>query len=422
MILRLRRHCSILFSLGCALTTFISTGCVTEGKTVEPHGPFKIVVVGAALNPNGTVNEKNRPLNRAEALAMLDGVNEAWRLTFGTKPANMFTLKTFDDDGNADTAARIADAIRSDPTVLAVVGHSLSGVTKRVAPIYSTASIPLLMPIATSPEARSRTSFRLPLNDDVGQAPAIVHLLADLNVRHVMLVTDKSEDAKAYSDALERFVTQRLPAPLLAGREHVDLLQPNFASIAEDVASSVEVNGVDAVLFVGYASTAVRLLGALRSRFEHSTAALPKIILTDGCIAPDLPIGRFEVYLTAPIPDLRLPTAALQSADLCDGARVPQFRERFGNRAMPNYEIFGFDAISLLASAVDACEATDSVSRSCVQDQLASGRGSGLCNKYVFHDGENRDGAYYVYNVCHMADAVVMTLWKRYSLEALGNS
>src|SRR5438067_1044325 len=100
------------------------------------------------------------------------------------------------DPDTTEEAVVMSKEIRSDPRVLAVVGHSRSGTTRAALPFYADAGIPVLMPAATSPYAlyhfsqdapwpsvdrlgkepgheRFRNGFRLPPSDVPDQVDAI---------------------------------------------------------------------------------------------------------------------------------------------------------------------------------------------------------------------------------------------------------
>jgi hypothetical protein len=79
-----------------------------------------------------------------------------------------FELLPSNDENNMTKAPGKALDLRSDPRVLAVVGHMLSSTTRAAAEIYAEAGIPLLMPTATGvsapypaniPDDHSRQAF-----------------------------------------------------------------------------------------------------------------------------------------------------------------------------------------------------------------------------------------------------------------------
>lgn len=386
---------------------------------------FKILVVGEGVRPDTSSVRRIYPINRAEGYAMRQGVEWALQAPPIQQVRDLVEFVYEDDFGRVEDARRIAARYQMDPTLLAVIGHASSGTTLIASKLYSDANIPLLMPIATSPQVTSRTAFRLPLNDTVGQAPALKALVTDhLKLDRVYVVKDVGTDARFYTDSLEATFRRLLPSSMFRGHIDVSATETSFA----DVVRAARDNNATVIAFIGYGSTAIRLLEALNEAYDSNPTAAPVVLLTDGCINLELRPGILEVYLTAPLPDLRdnVPMLEPQKPDraasavtaevpdsevgeriplpvvaqtVCHGEAAATLRAQLPNHALPNYHIYGYDAALILADAIARCRDAGVVSRACVLTTLTDTRELGACAEYVFRQGENVDGTYYAYRV-----------------------
>jgi ABC-type branched-subunit amino acid transport system substrate-binding protein len=65
-----------------------------------------------------------------------------------------------DDGGQNEQAAKVAEKLVTDESLLGVIGHLSSGVTATTLPIYEQANLPIISPSSTSTELRSFVFFR----------------------------------------------------------------------------------------------------------------------------------------------------------------------------------------------------------------------------------------------------------------------
>jgi len=375
---------------------------------LSPDRRFRILIAGEGIPVRPTSEKQIYPLNRSEAAAMERGAS----LAYSQSPsfAQMRKLAVIvrqDDRGTEEQAGAIANLFQYDPLLLAVIGHSSSGTTGTALSRYQNAGIPVIMPIATSPETASATAFRLPLNDRDGQAPALVDFItANLQAKKVHLIKDVTQDAKRYTEPLTDFVTRLLPSEKFGWADEVSAQQTDFSSEAR----KIMVNGPDVVLFVGYASTAVLFMDALDNSYGDSVAR-PKIVLTDGSLSEDLRPRGFEMFISAPFPEVDLNT--------CRSPEVPIYQRRF-KAAPPNFEALGFDAMLVLNEALELCVNEGIVSRGCLLRQLRASKFRGLCNDYYFKQGENQEGHYSIFKVsADSAGAIQFRTEEAYSAERL---
>ncbi|HET9184287.1 MAG TPA: ABC transporter substrate-binding protein [Candidatus Angelobacter sp.] len=301
-------------------------------------------------------------------------------------------LRGCDDEGVSVGSEMAASQIRLNPETIAVIGHATSGTTRSAAAIYASANIPVLMPIATSPNVffdpssgdRLQNLFRLPPSDDRAQAPAVAYTAINiLKSRRIYLVRDISEDAPEYSGPLFKRIQQ------LIGSNKIDDIEVNRKTPSiHEVAQNVFDQDADLVIFVGYGTTANVILSDIQVEYSRFKRKPPPILLTDGCKIVDLNVGSLLVYVTFPVPDShKLP---------CDTEDMAIFNEQVPQPK--SYELYGYDAMVILGKALNSCLRTSSLSRECVQNALSGGSPlEGACLTYSFSAGDNSRSSIYLY-------------------------
>lgn len=360
---------------------------------------FIVAVVGDGVPSKREPCPRATSLNRAQGKAMWDGVYQAFHNSpTCNKARELISLVGFDDCGTSKGANKIARELQWNPRVLAVIGHATSGTTRAAGWIYSQAGIPLLMPIATSPNAvyppgvkreankRLQNCFRLPPSDDRVQAPAVAYVARiKLGTKRCFLLQDVSEDAVEYSEPLNAEL-EILLADVITDKRNVDRKKFNL----DQVARSIKAYNSDVVVFCGYGTTATELLDALREVYDGlDLSRRPKVILTDGCNTKELDLAGFQVYLTFPVKEISQYQGNTPDFNILKNSIKPEDEQ--------SYQIYGYDAMTLIAYALERCSAQES-SRSCLTDQLNQLQNfSGACFGYSFVGGENILSSYHVY-------------------------
>lgn len=364
----------------------------TLGCGDPEFGPLTIVTVGDGANPDEPCQERPFSLNRAQGRAMWEGVRAASKVSSvdSLLREHGVVLSNADDCGTEAEAERIGRRFALSPSTLAVIGHGTSGTTAAASAYYSGAGIPLLMPIATSPHAnrdgngeRYPATYRLPPGDVRVQAPTMALFATDsLNAQKIYLVSDHSADAATYSQPLFDELVALLPTELLVQRDSMT------AQDVPRVARSIEAQSADLVMFVGYGTTANELVSALADVYHRAGIEPPVILLSDGARIPDLQTEGMEVYVTFPLPPIEEAECDSSWTGALEAARV----------SGSSYELYGFDAMLMLAGAIEVCAASATINRRCVSDHLESLQNFvGACFSYSFVEGENVSSYYSVY-------------------------
>ncbi|MFN6538946.1 MAG: ABC transporter substrate-binding protein, partial [Nostoc sp. EkiNYC01] len=131
---------------------------------------------------NALAHQKGNPLTLAVVVPAQRRTNSAQEILRGIAQAqNQFNQENrlqdrlieiviADDDNNDDTAKRIADELVKDRSILGVIGHGSSKVTKKALPIYTKNNLAIVSATSSSIELQSPVFFRtLPSDEATGK-------------------------------------------------------------------------------------------------------------------------------------------------------------------------------------------------------------------------------------------------------------
>jgi len=124
------------------LRKVLLAGALLLGACAKDRGPIVVGVTGPFSQPRGV------SMQRAAQLAA-DEINAK-----GGVRGRPLKLLFVDDSGSTDVAVRVAEGFRTNPEVVAVIGHLTSGTTIAAARVYGSGSHPVVMisPSASSPD------------------------------------------------------------------------------------------------------------------------------------------------------------------------------------------------------------------------------------------------------------------------------
>jgi branched-chain amino acid transport system substrate-binding protein len=258
---------------------------------------------------------------------------------------------------NSTSAVQIALALRDDPTVVGVVGHTDSNSSIESAPIYEDAehkgagALVAVSPTSTSPalSGRSFWLFRVCPSDVAASKQAARFALDSLHSRRAIIVYR--------NDLFGRGWTRAFTDTYNAGGGMVVERNPHLVGMSEWEAYAGQVRELapDLVLFPGRASDAINFLRSLRA-----TGAKPVILGSDAVSQLEAQGDEFAgVYYTA----FFLPTR-VQSKE--GREFVAEFERRY--RMLPDQRAaLSYDATMLVGRAVLAAGAN----RARVRDYIA---------------------------------------------------
>jgi branched-chain amino acid transport system substrate-binding protein len=171
-------------------------------------------------------------------------------------------------DSSAASAVRIAEALRDDPTVIAVVGHPESGNALETMPVYSDAArggrnaVVAVSPTASSPRLSgiSPWFFRVAPSDADAARVTARWVLDSLSARRAAVVYR--------NDSYGRDWASTFTSAFEAEQGKVLIREPYLTGVVEweAYAALVAQQRPDVLLFPGDAADALALLRALRAR------------------------------------------------------------------------------------------------------------------------------------------------------------
>lgn len=164
-----------------------------------------------------------------------------------------FELVIEDTGGTPEGGAAVANLFVSDPTVVAIAGHTFSGATESAIPIYDEAGFPMLSPSATNPtltEMGSRVFNRIAFTDQVQGEQAAAYLYNVLGVANLAVMHDGS----AYGQGLAEVVAAEFET--LGGQVvATEPITPGETDYSAPLAA-IGALAPDAIYFGGYSAEA----------------------------------------------------------------------------------------------------------------------------------------------------------------------
>jgi len=405
----------------------ISAGLIHQSLPPDEYptdSVFHVAIVGRGVE-SGAV--PGGDLLKGVKAAMDDTGLSADKISGTDRRTISVLTKGLDDNNDPDRARRIARKLSEDPSVLAVIGHSSTDTTHEAAQIYAQAGIPLIIPLATAhivalrepseevkaasrladsqmvqaPEMRLPNCLRLAPDDDEVQAPAIALLVISRRFARAFIVID-SKNGTTYS----RNLAQRIEALLqeALNRSNSDSSNTKLElktketyentdqkSTIDRIVKVLKLDQNDVIIFCGYKDEAIPFLADLAQAYRNRSPTntnWPAVIGSDACENLEVNSEGFRVYRAQPID---VPAF---------GANPPLWKpgnalKRIADAAQPNKPsmsaplIYGYDAVQILAKAIDKCKGKNSISRRCVLDSLTQTPVfPGSCFPYTFRDGD----------------------------------
>ena len=376
-------------------------------KSIKHKKTLKIVIIGDGIS--NSCEHRPYNINAAQGKAILKGAEIYYKNNPFLKNHNI-ELQKIGDCGDAGIAKQKALKIARDPSVIAVIGHGTSGTSYAAQDIYRTANIPFFLPIATSYKVCRnengdfyRNAFRLPLNDNNGQAPALYSFIKSLNKTKICLIKDVSDDAPTYSEPLfnsiDKFISNDNTLTV-----YKSSYNRNELSIIDNLISS-KIKGNDILIFCGYGTNANDLLKKIKEK-EYLKNLI--IVLTDGCLIQDLYSVGLNIYLTFPIPIfVDINNKECQSDSIKSVSKNKDI----------SFEMNGYDALKIIDQTIkELINNNITVNRKNIINFIhTKNLYKGKCNTYSLINGENILGHYYVYKF--IKDSIKME--KEYSYDQL---
>ena len=332
-----------------AAVALVVTGCggpaTTTGgaKTTVTIGIGAPLTDGAVALGKGMVNGANLAVKQANETSEVQNLNLVIATVNG------------DDKGDPATGGTVATQFAANPTLVGVMGHLNSGVTRVAVKIYNAANIVQVSPANTAVDLTQMgmtNYFRVCTMDSV-QGPAGADYASKTAGKKIAYVVD---DSTPYGEGLAAAWAQQFTADggTVAGTAKTTDKQTDFKSLVTTIKSK----NVDIVYYGGIYNA-----GALLSKqMKEGSVAVP-LMGGDGIFDPEY---------------IKLAGAANATGDLATSvglplAQLPQgqaFKSAF-DAAYPGQEIAAYDAYSFDAANV-IIKAIVSVAKSMGVDKVAT--------------------------------------------------
>jgi branched-chain amino acid transport system substrate-binding protein len=310
-------------------------------------------------------------------------------------------VEVFDDQSTRQGAQQAALKIAADPNVAAVVGHFSSANTLAALPIYRTANLPLIMPVATlttiTRGGEFPNAFRLPPTNEE-QAQTVVAFVAEyLKGKEIFIIHDDTDYSKNLAQSIDLSLKSRRLTPV--GLQPVDRGTTNFQVLNQIAGYNPH---VDVIVYVGYSPEAIYLAKQLGLRSDlHAN-----LVLTDGVYGTryrqaESSSGSYVVYQVPPKEMLEQRPAWKEYAS--------EFQKRNMSGNPEGWAVWAYDGVNLARYAIEQQFHVSRVPRSEVVLGVLNGeighttfRYEGALVDYEFNNNhDNKNGYYYVYQVAN---------------------
>ena len=300
-----------------------------------------------------------------------------------------FALLTLDDAtataGQYDPAQAATNARKmvSNPAVIAAIGPENSGSGKAMSPILSQGNLATITPSATNPDLTSPkfaaqyhpagpAVFFRTVTTDAYQGPSMANFFFEtLKLKSVFILDDSGAYGVGLADAFESHA--RTVGLTVLGRDRVDPRQADYSGIF----TKIKGLNPDAVYAGADAQAGVKLI-------KQSYDIIPTLAKGggDGFFGPELLSGAgFPAiegwYVTIASPHM---TGAPDVAPW-----VKAFEAKYG-RQPSDYAITAYDAMLVIADAVERVAKIGPVTRAAVRDAIASAKVQTLQGEVSFDE------------------------------------
>ncbi|WP_433666560.1 bifunctional serine/threonine-protein kinase/ABC transporter substrate-binding protein [Nocardia sp. CA-136227] len=274
------------------------------------------------------------------------------------------TVREFDTAGDQARAARVAEQIAADDSVVAVIGPALSKEVMAAGKTSDAAGLPFLTPVATNPLlAQSGWSgFFRGLANDNAEGPALGRYLT--NTARFSRVCVVRDSGGGFGVSLAGAVVEGLgPASVPACEVSVDL-----GGDTQQAVSAIAAVNPDAVFYAGYPAAAATLLAKLRKADVTAT-----FVLGDGSYDPAFKSAAGSAASGTVVACQCGPTTQ---------RFLDEYRDATGTAANP-YAVEAYDLTAIVLRGIVSGHG----GRTELRDYLHGYHGDGLAHTYAWSTG-----------------------------------
>jgi branched-chain amino acid transport system substrate-binding protein len=335
-----------------------------DGRATCPA--LSIAMAGALTGPDAAlgINIKN-------------GVQLAMDQHNAANPGCQVLLKSFDTEGDAQTATRIAPQIVDDPLTVGLIGPAFSGETKATGPVFDQAGLVAATASATNVTLSQngwKTFFRGLANDGV-QGPSVANYMKNtLGYKNICVV----DDGTAYGLGLATAVRETL-GPVANSTCNISTTKDDndFSAAVQQVKGV----GPDAVFYGGYYSGAAPFVRQLKDGGVTAT-----FVSADGTKDPE-----FVAQAGAASKDAVLVCPCSPATNAFGQAYKKAFGQEPGT-----YSAEGYDLGTILLKGIDS----GALTRPALLDFMHGYEGQGVGRRYQWTStGELTQPLVWIYKV-----------------------
>lgn len=331
------RRTTRLFAVIAILALTAGVACSSKSNTGGNTGnkkTLKIAFLGALTGDNAQLEIH---ASQGAALAV-EQINAR-----GDLPVTLSYLPE-DTQGSKDQATPIANQLKDDTSLIAVVGPGFSGESFAVNPIFGQAGIPEVDHSATAPGLNAisgvsgKTWFRSVGNDNSQGGPVPDLIFKYLKKTKVFIAHDKTAYGEGLATIVKNGVNSKYPGKV-AGFEGVDPGKKDYSSLVSKIIAS----GADIFYWGGYSPEASLIVKQLREKGSGV-----QFMGADGSKDTTFLSAKAAVegsYLTCPCTDPNI------STDPAAVKFVADYKAKY-NVKPGIYGGEGFDAVNIIANAI----------------------------------------------------------------------
>lgn len=321
-----------LLMLGVWTSAFAAepTECSETGgcAVIKPSETIKLGVAG--------------PMTGEYAMYGSDNAESAKIAVDAMEPFNGFSFELVSEDtqGLPESAVAVASKWATDPTLVAVIGHTLSGETAAAIPIYEKARIPMLSPSATGALLTSdNTVFnRVVFTDKIQGYSSALYIADHLKLTKVAILHDGMDYGKGIADIVRDTLVEKGIEPV--AYESLTPGEADYSAVLTSIASKKP----EIIYYGGYTAELAVIANQLG---QVGMAGIP-IFSDDGAFGVEFieKAGKNAegVYGTSSIP----PASA--EKDAFDAKYLEVYGRVAGSKA--GYCWFAYDSANVVASVV----------------------------------------------------------------------
>lgn len=297
-----------------------------------------------------------------------------------------------DDQGQPDIGVAVARRLVNDEDVLAIIGHSNSGVTIPTSEIYKDVNLAMVSPSSTNPRVTERgldNLNRVCGRDDVQGPVGATFAVNDLKATRIVIVHDKSAYGQGIAEAF-RATAEKLGARVVGffGTEE----KSNFQSLI----LQLRVLKPDLIYFGGMFDQAGVLVKQLRERGITAIFLGPDGLEAAAFVDIAQHAAKDVYYTTVAGPADNAPATQ---------AFVEKFQARFG-RVPAAYSLYSYDAALVALAGIESAIADNGgtkPTRAQVSAAVRNVKLDGITGPIAFN--ENGDRTQADYWIIHFTEA-----------------